>query len=122
MDIDNNQRYATKEIDHCIRVLTHMVNNDEDFVALPREKQIELVKIAGQLSRPDCHQLKQRNKAVRKIKRETNGFCGTKGKGGNRDSNSQAGGCIFGAFTTLGSHRIEKREVGIAIAPKLLRL
>ena len=70
MDIDNNQRYATKEIDHCIRVLTHMVNNDEDFVALPREKQIELVKIAGQLSRPDCHQLKQRNKAVRKIKRE----------------------------------------------------
>jgi len=47
-----------------------MVDNSEDFVALPREKQIELIKIAGRLSRPDCHQLKQRNKAVRKIKRE----------------------------------------------------
>ena len=46
-----------------------MVNNHEAFVALPREKQIELVKIAGQLSRPDSHHLKQRNKAVRKIKR-----------------------------------------------------
>jgi NAD(P)-dependent dehydrogenase (short-subunit alcohol dehydrogenase family) len=47
-----------------------MVNNGEDFVALPREKQIELITIAGQLSRPDCHKLKQRNKAVRKIKKE----------------------------------------------------
>ena len=70
MDIDNNPPYATKEIDHCIRILTHMVNNGEDFVALPREKQIELITIAGQLSRPDCHKLKQRNKAVRKIKKE----------------------------------------------------
>jgi len=70
VDIDNHQPYATKEIDHCIRILTHMVNNSEDFVALPREKQIELIKIAGQLSRPDCRQLKQRNKAVRKIKRK----------------------------------------------------
>ena len=70
MDINNKRRYATKDIDRCIRILTHMVENGEDFVALPREKQIELVKIAGQLSRPDCHQLKQRNKAVRKIKRE----------------------------------------------------
>ena len=47
-----------------------MVNNGEDFVALPREKQIALIKIAGQLSRPDCHQMKRRNKAVRKIKKE----------------------------------------------------
>ena len=70
MDIDYKRPYATKEIDHCIRILTHMVDNSEDFVALPREKQIELIKIAGRLSRPDCHQLKQRNKAVRKIKRE----------------------------------------------------
>jgi len=47
-----------------------MVNHGEDFVALPREKQIELIKVAGQLSRPDCHQKKQRNKAVLKRKRQ----------------------------------------------------
>ena len=70
MDIEQNQRYSTKEIDHCIGLLTHMVNNGEDFVSLPKEKQIELIKIAGRLSRPDRHQLKQRNKAIRKSKRQ----------------------------------------------------
>jgi len=70
LDIEQNQRYSTKEIDHCIGLLTHMVNNGEDFVSLPKEKQIELIKIAGQLSRPDRHQLKQRNKAIRKSKRQ----------------------------------------------------
>ena len=70
MDIEQKQRYSTKEIDHCIGLLTHMVNNGEDFVSLPKEKQIELIKIAGRLSRPDRHQLKQRNKAIRKSKRQ----------------------------------------------------
>ena len=70
MDIEQNQRYSTKEIDHCIGLLTHMVNNGEDFVSLPKEKQIEFIKIAGQLSRPDRHHLKQRNKAIRKMRRQ----------------------------------------------------
>lgn len=63
-----DQCYTSTEVDHCIYVLTHMVRNSEDFVALPREKQIELIKIAGQLSRPDCNLIKQRRKAA-KIKR-----------------------------------------------------
>ncbi|MCJ7772390.1 MAG: SDR family oxidoreductase [Desulfobacterales bacterium] len=70
MNTVQNQHDATNEIDHCIRILTHMVNNGEDFVALPREKQIELIKIAGQLSRPDSRQKKQRNKAIQKKKRQ----------------------------------------------------
>jgi len=70
LDIEPNRRYSTKEIDHCIGLLTHLVNNGEDFVSLPKEKQIDLIKIAGQLSRPDRHQLKQRNKAIRKMKRQ----------------------------------------------------
>lgn len=70
MNTVQNQRYATNEIDHCIRILTHMVKNNEDFVALPREKQIELLKIAGQLSRPDSRQKKQRNKAIQKKKKQ----------------------------------------------------
>ena len=70
MDIEPNQRYSAKEIDYCIGLLTYMVNNGKAFVSLPKKKQIELIKIAGQLSRPDRHQLKQRNKAIRKIKRQ----------------------------------------------------
>ena len=68
--IEEHPRHTPQEVDHCIEVLTHLVNHDEDLVALPRDKQIELIKIAGQLSRPDRRQLKKRNKAVRKIKRE----------------------------------------------------
>ncbi len=70
MDQKQNQSYTEKDIDKCIRILTHMVNNDEDFVALPREKQIELIKIAGKLSRPDSRQIKQRRKAARERKRQ----------------------------------------------------
>jgi NAD(P)-dependent dehydrogenase (short-subunit alcohol dehydrogenase family) len=68
--MEQNRRYKAKDIDYCICLLTHMVNNGEDFVAMPREKQLELIKIAGQLSRPDCHQQKIRNKALRKIERQ----------------------------------------------------
>lgn len=58
------------EIDQCINVLKHLVSHSEDFVALPREKQIELMKIAGQLSRPDSQQIKQRRKATREKKKQ----------------------------------------------------
>jgi len=62
--------YTLEEIDQCINVLTHMVKNSDDFVALPREKQIELSRIAGQLSRPDGHLIKQRRKASQYRKRQ----------------------------------------------------
>lgn len=70
MDTKQNQKYTTTEIDHCIAILTHMVTHGEDFILLPREQQIELIKRAGQLSRPDRYQRKQRNKAIRKIKKQ----------------------------------------------------
>ena len=68
--MDQKQSYTSIEIDRCISLLTHMVKNSEDFVALPREKQIELIKIAGHLSRPDGHLIKQRRKANQKRKRQ----------------------------------------------------
>ncbi|MCK5154159.1 MAG: hypothetical protein KAQ93_07340, partial [Spirochaetales bacterium] len=55
-----------KEIDHCIDILNRLVTDSNEFVSLPKEKQIELIKIAGQLSRPDRQQKKRRNKANRK--------------------------------------------------------
>ncbi|MGD9900042.1 MAG: oxidoreductase, partial [Calditrichaceae bacterium] len=62
--------YSSAEIDQCISVLNHLITHSEDFVALPREKQIELMKIAGQISRPDSHQIKQRRKASRENKKQ----------------------------------------------------
>jgi len=59
-----------KDVDLCLKVLTQLVDNGEEFAALPKETQIELMKIAGQLSRPDVHQLKQRKKAVLKKKKQ----------------------------------------------------
>lgn len=70
MGLKQNQCYTAKEIEHCISILTHLVNNCEDFAAFPKKQQIELMIVAGQLSRPDRHQLKRRNKAIRKINRQ----------------------------------------------------
>ncbi len=70
METDQKSRDTVDEVDHCIRILTDLVNNDEEFVALPKKKQIELTKIAGQLSRPDRYRIKRRNKAIRKRKRD----------------------------------------------------
>ena len=70
MNIEKKHHYTEKEIDHCIDILDHLVKNSDDFKSLPKIKQIELLKVTGQLSRPDRDQLKQRNKANRKITKQ----------------------------------------------------
>ncbi len=64
------QSYTAAEIDKCINILTHLLENSDSFAALPKEKQIELMKVSGQLSRPDRHKLIKRNKAIRKKHRQ----------------------------------------------------
>lgn len=56
-------------IDACIRTLEHLVEHSEDFVSLPRQQQIELLKAAGALSRPDSQLKRQRNKELQRIRR-----------------------------------------------------
>jgi NAD(P)-dependent dehydrogenase (short-subunit alcohol dehydrogenase family) len=70
--VDNieNKLFASDEIDKCINILSHLEKCNEDFVALPKNKQIELMKIAGQFSRPDCVKIKERNKATRKMRKK----------------------------------------------------
>ena len=70
MSLIQNKQYTTNEINQCISILTHLTNNCEDFALLQKEQQINLIKAAGQLSRPDRHIFKQRNKAARKIRRQ----------------------------------------------------
>jgi hypothetical protein len=75
VDLKQDQEYTTEEINHCINILTNLVNNSEAFIASPKEKQIELMKIAGQLSRPDCNQLNQRKNATVLIYSNSNRMC-----------------------------------------------
>ncbi|MCD6398182.1 MAG: SDR family oxidoreductase [Spirochaetaceae bacterium] len=64
------QSYTDAEIDKCINILTHLLDNSDSFAALSKAKQIELLKVSGQLSRPDRHKLIKRNKAIRKKHRQ----------------------------------------------------
>jgi NAD(P)-dependent dehydrogenase (short-subunit alcohol dehydrogenase family) len=70
VDPKENQRFSTKEIDLCIHILEHLVNNSNEFAALPKAQRTELLKTTGQLSRPDRDRLKQRNKSIRKNNRQ----------------------------------------------------
>jgi NAD(P)-dependent dehydrogenase (short-subunit alcohol dehydrogenase family) len=70
VDQHQDPSYNSSDIDRCIQLLEHMLKNEDEFVALPREQQIELMKVAGQLSRPTSEQEKRRRKAARKRKKQ----------------------------------------------------
>lgn len=70
MDQVEKQHYSEEDIDKCIDILTYLLNDSAGFASLSTEKQIELMKVSGQLSRPDRHVLIKRNKAIRKKHRQ----------------------------------------------------
>jgi len=65
-----DSKISKLEIQRCIRILTQLAEDGEAFTELSKEHQIELMKAAGKLSRPDYYQLKQRKKAVLKKKKQ----------------------------------------------------
>jgi len=60
----------TIEIDNCISVLEHLFENGDQLIHLPEEQRIKLMRIAGQITRPDRAELKKRNKGVKLAKRQ----------------------------------------------------
>ncbi len=70
--MDKEQKLSIKpeDIESCIKTLTTLIDSAEELTALPREQQIELMKVAGQLSRPDRKELKKRNRAAKKQERK----------------------------------------------------
>ncbi len=70
MIFKDNQHYTTEEIEKCISMLGHLVDDVEQYVSLSDEQKIALMKVAGQLSTPDREQLKKRKKAKRKLNRK----------------------------------------------------
>ena len=75
-DSENKLKPSSREIDRSISVLENLVKNTERLVNLPEEQRIALLKVAGELSRPDREEIKKRNKTVkisrRLAKREKN--------------------------------------------------
>jgi len=59
----------TIEIDNCISVLEHLLENGDQLVHLSEEQRIKLMKVAGQITRPDRAELKKRNKGLKLAKR-----------------------------------------------------
>lgn len=70
MDQKSNPQYGVKEINSCIEVLNYFFDNDLEYVSLPKEKQIELMKVTGKFSHPDIYKLKQRRKVLKRKKRD----------------------------------------------------
>ena len=70
MDINKNSKITEVEIQKCISVLEHLVNNSDQLGQLSEQQRITLLKYSGILSRPDREEIKKRNKDKQKIKRQ----------------------------------------------------
>ncbi|ELR68292.1 short-chain dehydrogenase [Fulvivirga imtechensis AK7] len=66
----NEEKLSLSEIEQCIYVLEKLNEDVEQLVALPEDKRVALLKIAGLLSRPDRDEIRKRNKVARQIQRQ----------------------------------------------------
>ncbi|HLA04997.1 MAG TPA: SDR family oxidoreductase, partial [Syntrophales bacterium] len=62
---------SSEEIDECIATLKDLANDAALLANLPDEQRIALLKISGEISRPDRRERKKRNKTVDKTVRLT---------------------------------------------------
>ena len=58
------------EINTCISVLEHLLENGDELIHLSEEQILKLMKAAGQISRPDKAEIKKRNKSVKRARKE----------------------------------------------------
>lgn len=69
----NTQKPSTDikpdQITDCIAILEKLVNNSEQLTTIPEVQRIELMKMAGLLSRPDREELKKRRKEKKQTER-----------------------------------------------------
>jgi len=62
---ENKAKFTEAEINTCISVLEHFLQNGDQLVNLSEEQFFKLMKTAGQLTRPDKAEIKRRNKSVK---------------------------------------------------------
>jgi NAD(P)-dependent dehydrogenase (short-subunit alcohol dehydrogenase family)/Asp-tRNA(Asn)/Glu-tRNA(Gln) amidotransferase C subunit len=62
----NNQSLSPEEIEQCIATLTSLLDHSEQLAELEEDKRVELMTVAGKLSRPSREELNKRRKNVKK--------------------------------------------------------
>ena len=58
------------EINNCISVLEHLLQNGDQLVHLSENQLMKLMKAAGQITRPDKAEIKKRNKSVKTARQQ----------------------------------------------------
>ena len=61
---------ASQDIQNCIAVLQYLSQNGDHLVQLSEEQRVQLMKAAGEISRPDRIERKKRNKGVKLAKKQ----------------------------------------------------
>ena len=61
-EINNNHAITSEEIDRCIAILAQLNTDTDQIFDIPKEQRTELLKAAGQFSRPDRDELAKRKK------------------------------------------------------------
>ncbi len=59
-------KHASEEINQCISMLKILARDTDRLANLPEEQRIALLKVTGEISRPDRAEIKKRNKAANK--------------------------------------------------------
>lgn len=61
--------HTAETIANCITILESLVNNSDQLAHIPEAQRVALMKMAGQLSRPDREELKKRRKDKKRVER-----------------------------------------------------
>ncbi|MHB8843842.1 MAG: SDR family NAD(P)-dependent oxidoreductase [Nitrospirota bacterium] len=69
MKRNHTMKKSSKEIEQCILTLNDLANDSALLANLPDEQRIALLKVSGEISRPDRRERKKRNKTVDKTQR-----------------------------------------------------
>ena len=64
------EKLTESEINNCISVLEHLLNNGDQLIHLSEEQLLKLMKAAGQITRPDKAEIYKRNKSVKVARRQ----------------------------------------------------
>lgn len=63
-------KLTLQEVEHCLYVLEKLNADSGQFIALPEEKRVALLKAAGMLSRPDRDEVRKRHKLSKQYQRQ----------------------------------------------------
>ncbi|UII31513.1 SDR family oxidoreductase [Fulvivirga ulvae] len=63
-------KLTLQEVEHCLYVLEKLNADSGQFIALPEDKRVALLKAAGMLSRPDRDEVRKRHKLSKQYQRQ----------------------------------------------------